>query len=37
MLGIIVWVAVLKRRGVFLWEIMPADDVVYDVPRKKRK
>ena len=27
----------LKRKGEFLWQILPGDDVIYDIPMEKKK
>ena len=37
LLGIIILVVILKKKGVFLGQILPADGAIYDIPRKKIK
>lgn len=27
----------LRKKGIFLWEVLPSDEVIYDLPRTRKK
>lgn len=30
-------IAYLRKKGIFLWEILPSDKVIYDLPRTRKQ
>lgn len=30
-------IAYLRKKGIFLWEVLPSDEIIYDLPRIRKK
>ena len=30
-------IAYLRKKGIFLWEVLPSDKVIYDLPRTRKQ
>lgn len=30
-------IAYLHKKGIFLWEVLPSDEVIYDLPRTRKR
>lgn len=30
-------IAYLRKKGIFLWEVLPRDEIIYDLPRIRKK